>query len=680
MNKRARGAWRHGACWAVIGLALSASARAEDIKTLVVTGTRLPEPVATLAGNTSRVSSGEIDWIGAHEANEVLNRLPGVFINPTGGVEHLTAIRSPVLTAGAGAGSFLYLEDGVPIRASGFSNINELFEENTEMAGGIEVVRGPGSALYGSNAEHGLINVLSRAPTDEPGGFVDATGGSFGRGIGRFFGSIGTPEEGATGALVVKHEDGYRDSTGFNQDKLTLRGDLSSGDIKQYVTLNTYYLDEQTGGYITGHNAYEDGALARSNPNPDAFRRAKAVRAAYHFEQDGAHGVTNVTLYTRWTSMSFDQDFLPSDALEFDGDWGVGFQALHQINFGDAGSKLIGGVDGEFTDGFLKEYQTKATFGTNPQGMHYDYNIREEVIAPYLHGEWQATKRLLVTLGARYEITNYDYTPHTPTNIIGQYLRAPARSDEFDAFTPKLGASYKLRDDLYLFGRLARGARAPQTSDAYRLQNLQAPGQIKTETLDSIEGGLRGVVHSITFELDAYYMYKRHFFFRDANGYNVPFGKTRHRGVELSFDAPLFWHLSLTGSGTYAVHTYAFNRPVTGPQITESITSGDDVDSAPRWLGNFALNWEPIKAFRAELDWSHVGRYYTDASNQHSYPGHDLLDLRARYDLTETVALHAAVRNLTDTAYAERADFGFGSERYFPGEPRAYEGGLEVKF
>jgi len=660
-------------------LALGAGARAADINTVVVTGTRLPEPLATLAGNTSRISGEEVDWVGAHEANEVLNRLPGVFINPTGGVEHLTAIRSPVLTAGAGAGSFLYLEDGVPIRASGFSNINELFEENTEMAGGIEVVRGPGSALYGSNAEHGLVNVLSRAPTEEPGGFVDASAGSFGRIIGRGFASLGTPGRGATAALVVKHEDGYRASTGLNQQKLTLRGDLSSGEVKQYLTLNTYYLDEQTGGYITGHNAYADTAIARTNPNPNAFRRAKAVRGAYHLERDSASGVTSLTLYTRWTSMNFDQSFLPSDALEFDGDWGVGFQATHQMNFTQR-SKLILGLDGEFTDGFLKEFQTLPSFGTNPQGMHYNYNVREEVIAPYFHGEWQAISRLLLTLGARFEITHYDYTPHTPTNVIGQYQRTSARSDEFQAFTPKLGASYKLHDGLYVFGRLARGARAPQVSDTYRLQNLQVPGQIETETLDSIEGGIRGVVHRLTFEIDGYSMYKRHFFFRDANGFNVPNGKTRHKGVEFSLDAPLWWDFSLSGSGTYAVHTYAFNRPVTGPQITESITGGNDVDSAPRWLGNVALHWRPSDVVQAELDWRHVGRYSTDAANQHFYPGHDLLDLRVRWDLTDRVALRAAIRNLLNSDYAERADYGFGQERYFPGETRGYEGGLEVKF
>ena len=668
------------ACVVFGATGLVAAARAEDsLATLVVTGTRRPEPLATQPGNTALIDQSQVEWNRAHEPSEILNRVPGVFINPNGGVEHLTAIRSPVLTGGAGAGSFLFLEDGVPIRASGFANVNSLFELDTELAGSIEVVRGPGSALYGSNAVHGLINVLSRGPTDEPSGFIDVTGGSFGRVIGRGFASVGTPDDGFTAALVLKHEDGYRAASGLDQQKITLRADHSSGDITEYATLNAYNLNEETAGYVVGHDAYKDTALARGNNDPEAYRDARAVRGAWHIERSGDSGITSLTLYGRWTTLNFLQHFLPSKALEFDGDWGTGFQATHQFNFANH-SNLVIGLDGEYADGFLKELQTLPSFGTNPQGLHYDYNVGEGVIAPYVQGEWHAGPRLLITAGARYEVTRYAYDPHTPTNIIGQYQRAPARTDLYQAFTPKLGASYKVSDHLYVFGRLARGARAPQTSDAYRLQNLQVAGQIKEEQLDSIEAGVRGVVHRVTFEVDVYDMWKRNFFFRDANGFNVANGKTRHKGIEASFDVPLPWHFELVASGSYAHHTYDFNRPVTGVQITESITKGDDVDTAPHWLGNVALGWQPLPKFRAELDWTHVGRYYTDASNEHTYPGHDVFDLRANYDITPDVAIHIAVRNLTNTDYAERADYAFGQERYFPGETRGYEGGLEVKF
>jgi len=65
---------------------------------------------------------------------EALNRSAGVNIHRGSGQEHLTAIRSPVLTGGAGAGSFLFLENGIPTRAAGFGNVNSLFESATEFA------------------------------------------------------------------------------------------------------------------------------------------------------------------------------------------------------------------------------------------------------------------------------------------------------------------------------------------------------------------------------------------------------------------------------------------------------------------------------------------------------------------------------------------------------------------
>src|SRR5690554_5973335 len=147
---------------ALAGFNVILPAAAEDtqdlsLDELVVTGTRSGTPILELAGNTGKISQEEIDLIRPDHASEMVNRISGVNIHRGNGQEHQTAIRSPVLTGGAGAGSFLFLEDDIPLRAAGFANINGLFEVNYEQAGGIEVVRGPGSAFYGSNAVHGLV-------------------------------------------------------------------------------------------------------------------------------------------------------------------------------------------------------------------------------------------------------------------------------------------------------------------------------------------------------------------------------------------------------------------------------------------------------------------------------------------------------------------------------------------
>src|SRR5690606_28479074 len=140
---------------------LSAQAFAADI--VVVTGERREQAATDAPISVSVIAEDELKRIDADHASEILNRAAGVLIHRNNGQEHLTAIRSPVVTAGAGAGSFLFLENGVPLRSAGFANVNALFEAQTELASRIELVKGPGGAVYGANAIHGVINVLTPA-------------------------------------------------------------------------------------------------------------------------------------------------------------------------------------------------------------------------------------------------------------------------------------------------------------------------------------------------------------------------------------------------------------------------------------------------------------------------------------------------------------------------------------
>ena len=131
-------------------------ASASLVDEIVVTASKEDTQILKVGGNISSINTDEIKFINAINPSEILNRLPAVYISQGSGQEHLTSIRSPVLSGGAGAGSFLYLEDGIPLRSPGFSNVNGLMESNIEISERTEVIRGPGSVLYGSNAVHGL--------------------------------------------------------------------------------------------------------------------------------------------------------------------------------------------------------------------------------------------------------------------------------------------------------------------------------------------------------------------------------------------------------------------------------------------------------------------------------------------------------------------------------------------
>lgn len=668
-------------------LALTSPVLADEpvlLDEMVVTSTGSDAPRATHAGNITRIDKSDIELIAPDHPSDIVNRAPGVQVQHGSGQEHLTAIRSPVLTGGAGAGSFLYLEDGVPFRAPGFANVNGLFDAIMETADAVEIVRGPASARYGSNAVHGLINVLSAAPTVTPETSVSASIGSYGSYNFTGTTSGGEGNHAARFNLVLDEDDGFRANSGFGQQKALLRYDYRGPQDYVRATFAAQNLNQETAGFVEGNDAYKNDSLRKTNPNPEAFRDAWSTRLAVRWERDLENGHTlAITPYARLNEMDFLQHFLPGDPLEQNGHWSTGVQSAYMMNL-EGGHQLILGTDLEYTEGFLKEFQSSPTiFGVFVQGQHYDYDVSAIVAAPYVHSVWALTDDTTITAGARFEYTRYDYTNNTANNTVGRFQRTPDRIDEFFDVTPKLGITHAFTERFIGFANLARGARAPQTTDLYRLQNAQVPGQVESEETDSIELGVRGNTHSISYELASYYMEKSNFFFRDSAGLNVPNGETRHYGIELEASAPLGAGFDLSGSATYAVHKYDFNRAAANP--SNAILSGDDIDTAPRTLANLRLGYSfDDDQARVELEWVHVGDYAMDAGNTSTYEGHDLLNLRALMKVTDQLELFGGVTNLTDERYADRADIvvrgGTAIERFFPGQDRSFNIGASVRF
>ena len=99
---------------------------AQDLDPIVVTASRTEEPLREQTYSIGVIDRYALQLIGHTHVNELGFRIPGVWFSRGNGQEHLTAIRSPVLTGAGACGAFLYLEDGIPIRPAGFCNVNEL--------------------------------------------------------------------------------------------------------------------------------------------------------------------------------------------------------------------------------------------------------------------------------------------------------------------------------------------------------------------------------------------------------------------------------------------------------------------------------------------------------------------------------------------------------------------------
>ncbi|WP_370169543.1 MULTISPECIES: TonB-dependent receptor [Hyphomonas] len=664
--------------FAASGAALAAAmpvAAQERLEPVNVWGDR----AETDPGSLAVLDNAEIaDTLADHPA-EILNKLPGVNIQMNSGQEHLIAIRSPVLTGGAGQGSFLIMENGVPVRSPAFGNVNSLFEPHHEVASAIEVVRGPGSAKYGSNAVHGLVNVI--LPDVGAGSETVASYGTLGR-----WRSDVTLDQGEhwLAAVSIQKDTGWRDNTGMDQQKLTLVGDwaLDGWDTTGWLTASN--LNQETAGFIQGADAYKDEDIAKSNPNPEAYRDAWSARAGARLSRELGGGTLTLTPYAHTQAMIFAQHFLPNGGVEKNGSIGGGVMARFQREVSEAVTWRVG-ADVDMASGWLKEIQPEP-FGffpgdaRFPQGKHYDYTV--DTLTGALWGEldYALTDDVRVLAGLRAETHEYDYSTDVAPGINGRFNVPADRTDNFDLLTPKLGLIWSVADATDLYANYARGERAPQASDLYRLQSLQVAGEVEEETLDSFEIGARGSALDgrLVYDVAAYWMEKENFFFRDSDGLNVPNGSTEHAGIEASAALELTTALSVSGSASWSDQTYTFDRITSSG--TETIRDGNEIDTAPEWLANVSLDWQATEAIKLSLNVDHVGEYFVDPANTTVYPGHTVLGARGAWVFAEGTEVFLIVRNLTDERYADRADLAFGNDRYFPGEPINATLGMRKKF
>lgn len=663
----------------LLALALLVQSAAAAGDEIVVTADRRETPKAQSPSSISNLDSDEILRINADHPAEALNRVAGVLINRGNGQEHLTAIRSPVLTGGAGAGSFLYLEDGVPLRAAGFANVNELLEAHTEIADRIEAQRGPSGAAYGANAIHGVINVLTRAPSDDFSFLAETSVDTTGRIKGRGFVSDSVGRQGFLGAFSALDDPGYRDDSGADQQKVSLRHDFRGDTVSVKTILAEYNLNQETAGFVEGPAAYRDRALRRTNANPNSFRDAKGVRISSRVDIGAGEGiVVSLTPYARWNDMAFRLHFFPSQALETNSHWSVGAQNALYVDRG--GLSAIIGLDADYTQGDLTEFQSIPTVFSYTQGLHYDYSVNAQSVSPFASFSLKLAPRLKATAAARLDYTRYRYDNRTASGTVGRFLRPGDRTDDFTTVSPKFSLRYDA-GSANIYASYARGARPPQTTDLYRLQINQTTAPARPETIDAFEVGVKGAAGFLSYEAAGYYMWKRHFFFRDADGFNVNDGRTRHVGGEAEFSASVPNGFAIDGNVSYGRHTYRFSRPVLSlPQASEAISFGDDVDTAPRWIAGLRGRYRSERApVSAEIEWAFLDKYFLDAANSIAYPGHSLVNLRGAWSMTDRVTATVALRNVFNRLYAERGDFAFGTERYFPGEGRVAAFGLRVE-
>jgi len=647
----------------------------------------LSELVVSTSGELRRraetpVSVGSLHGEAIREVNpthpaEIMNRFPGVWVSPTSTEGHMTAIRQPITTNPV----YLFLEDGVPTRSPGFFNHNALYEINVPQSDRIEVIRGPGTSLYGSDAIGGVIDVETRPASTEPQ--VDATleGNSlgFGRALVSAAGSRG--ENGLRLDLNLTEGDRWRDDTEYRRRSATLRWDRNLGSGLQLRTTATWSaIHQDEPSVVSREDLDRDPAV---NYHPIAYRSVEAVRLASRLQRRTEGSVLEVTPFIRWNSL----DIMPPWMLNFDpvvyesGHSSTGLMVRYHRELSGLRSRITTGVDLDRSPGHRVEdriqvsRQDGVATGWELRDRIYDYEAVFLGLSPYVQVALQPLDRVHVTAGLRYDDVGFEYTSNLAPLQEGPHRRPADTRVRYSNPGPSLGATVDVAPELNVFTSFRESFRAPSEGQLFRQGAAESTVTLNPVLARSVEAGVRGDLRErLSYEAALYRMEVRD----DILGYVRPedglreslnAGRTRHQGVEVGLTARLPGDVVADLSLTRASHRYVEWSPRAGESF-----AGNRIQQAPRDLASARLRSPlPLPAGGSvELEWVSMGEFWMDPENENAYEGHDLWNLRFEVPLREGISVFGRVMNLTDRVYAERAGFHpFRGGEFSPGKPRA---------
>lgn len=377
-----------------------------------------------------------------------------------------------------------------------------------------EVLRGPQGTLFGRNTAAGALNITTRDPSDELGGYVQADVGNYG--AYSLEGVVNTPfSDNVAGRLAVKYAE--RDGYGYNtmtdeeigeRDDLTLRAKLGIDFTDNlYGKLTLDYNEINTGGQILeilpgtespvfdgtlnalfGQNATTaDGYDMVINQDHQDSVADEQWGAAFHLDYGmGDFTLKSITSYRDWqatnreSALRITGDVLPRDHLYETTTFSQEFQLLSP---GDQAFTYVVGlfyydedfdIDEDFDAGVdacvpvvfaLAGAGAAAACSAMSQSPATDSDYTQALTstAVFAQATYEFSDRFSMTLGGRYTSDEKDaaFIQTTPNAVIGSLFRAeesvPDLASDDSAFTWLVNASFYPSEDVMIFGTVSTG-------------------------------------------------------------------------------------------------------------------------------------------------------------------------------------------------------------------------------
>jgi len=668
--------WKNGLWLSCFVLALMApgvvtGATEEEVRmeTVVVTATRIERKTERVPANVTIIDQKDIVNSNAKNAADLLRSAEGIVVRDLLG----NGKTAQVDLRGFGESSpynTLVLVDGRRVNEMDLSGV-DWTQIPLEQIERIEVVRGTGSVLYGDNAVGGVINIITKVPSQTFQTTAGVSIGSYDYHKETF--SVSGTRGKLGGSLFADYQetDGYRDNNEFRARDV---GGKIFFDPTECLSLNlsgSYHRDDY--GLPSSLTAEEMSRDRKSSvaPYDEAETRDRYLRLNVELD---LKGYGNVVSDVSYRDQKAEDDFvLYTYAANSDADtWSVTPRYIWDGEIFNHDNTLIAGVDL-----YWSEQDGKSFYGTplDPSGKS---SVEKDTVGLYFRNEFSLLSRLILSFGARRERAEYDLKQRDLSAFFPLAPLDDTVTERESAYTG--GITFLYGDGSSLFARVNRSFRFPLTDELivfdYLSGEILVNQDLKPQTGKHYETGIR---HFFTPDIEANLTLFRaeienEIFFNPETFTNSNHPETLHHGIEIGGQAGLFEKLTLYGNFTYIKATFE-KEPF----------KNKDVPAVPRYRANAGFRIHdlvPGLAFSA--DYNYVGSSYAISDQANTYEKLDsYYTVNARLSYAwKNLRAFVGGNNLTDQKYSEYAAVGGFpvALKFLPAPERNWVGGIEVAF
>ncbi|CAM3750127.1 TonB-dependent vitamin B12 receptor [Rouxiella silvae] len=594
------------------GWAQDSNSSTDNSDNMVVTANRFPQPISTVLAPTTIVTRDQIDRWQSKSLTDVMRRLPGVDIAQNGGLGQ----QSSMFIRGTNSSHVLILIDGIRLNQAGISGSSDLSQIPISLVQKIEYIRGPSSAVYGSDAIGGVVNIITTR---------NKLGSTITAGIG---------------------SNGYQSYDASTQQKL---GNDTVGTFAGNYT------------YTHGYDVVASGNTgAQSQQDRDGFMSRTLYGSILHNFNESISGFIRGYGFDNRTA--YDGYYTPGSPL-------LDTQQLYNQTW-DTGLRYNEGI---YAAQLIGSYTHSKTYNFDPRYGQYDpsatlddvqqYNVQWGNTLQAWHGtvsgglDWQ---KQTTTPGTNYLSEGYEQRDTgvyaTTQQLFGPVtLEGAVRSDDNSQFgqhtTWQSSAAYEFIDGYRFIASYGTAFKAPNLGQVY--SQYYGNTNLKPEESKQWEGAFEGLTGPVTWRVGGYKNEITNLIDSDPATYRYyNIGEAKIKGVEAtaSFDTGPFSHqLSYDYVDARNAQTNAILLRRAKQQV------------------KYELDWQV-----EQIDWAvtyhYLGeRYDTDYNTYQTVKlgGVSLWDLAASYPVTSHLTVRARIANLFDKDYETAYGYATPGREYF---------------